>query len=507
MIDSQKLEKSDSDKKTYRQILRSTSIMGGASVISILLRIIRTKVLAVLLGPSGVGLISIYESITSLASSIAGMGVGTSGIRQIAEAFGTGNQEKISRTIICLRRIALFSGVAGLCLLFLLRGAISQITFGNSSHVHDIALLSVTILFAAVSGGQVALVQGMRRIKYLAMLSILGALLGTLLSIPIIYIFGEKGIVLFLIAVSSTSILTSWWYSRKIKTIRVTLSWRDVFIEAKPLLRLGLVFMSTALMSAGALYVLRVFVIRSLGLDAAGIYQAAITLSAIYVGFILEAMGKDFYPRLTAVAQYNDKCTSLINHQMEIGLLIAIPGIVATMTFAPIVINIFYSAKFLLAVDVLRWQILGILLRIIIWPMGFIFIAKGNGKLFFWTELFANCTHLALLWLGVKYFGLPGTGMAFFGMYLLYGFLIYSLVRTYYSFKLSPKNIRIIAITVLATGIVFLSPYLLSKKFYFVINAGITITVAWYSIKTLIEIVGEELIPGFLLKIKLRFGI
>ena len=107
-----------------------------------------------------------------------------------------------------------------------------------------------------------------------------------------------------------------------------------------------------------------------------GIYQAAIGLSSIYVGFILDAMGKDYYPSLTAIAQDNGKYTSLINHQMEIGLLIAMPGILATMTFAPLVISIFYSTKFMLAVKILRWQILGILLQTINWPMGFLIDGK-----------------------------------------------------------------------------------------------------------------------------------
>ena len=208
---------SEIDNKSYRQILKSTSIMGGSSMITVLLKIVRTKVFAVLLGPAGVGLIGMYESVTGLASSVASMGIGTSGVRQIAEANGTGNHEKISRTITCLRRIALFSGIAGFCLLFFLSGYISRLTFGNSDHTNDLALISVTVLFACIAGGQTALIQGLRRIKDLALLSIWGAFLGTLLSIPIIYLFGKKGIVFYLIIVSATSILTSWWYSKKIK--------------------------------------------------------------------------------------------------------------------------------------------------------------------------------------------------------------------------------------------------------------------------------------------------
>ena len=45
---------------SYHRILRSTSIIGGASFINIAIGVLRTKVLAVLLGPAGVGLASLY---------------------------------------------------------------------------------------------------------------------------------------------------------------------------------------------------------------------------------------------------------------------------------------------------------------------------------------------------------------------------------------------------------------------------------------------------------------
>ena len=148
MLDHISPDKNESKNKSYRRILKSTSIIGGSSLITIFFRIIRTKVLALLLGPYGIGLIGIYESITSLASSIAGMGIGSSGVRQIAESNGTGDNEKISKTILCLRRIALFSGLSGLLLLFFLSGPVCRLTFGNSAHACDLAILSVVIFLA-----------------------------------------------------------------------------------------------------------------------------------------------------------------------------------------------------------------------------------------------------------------------------------------------------------------------------------------------------------------------
>lgn len=501
IINLDQSENKDSNN-SYRQILKSSTIIGGASVINIFLRIIRVKCLAVLLGPAGLGLIGIYSSITGMIGTIAGMGIGSSGVRQIAEAASTGNEEKIARTSFVLRRVSLLLGVFGMILLILLSSPICRLTFGNTEYASDVALLSFTLFFMAVSSGQSALIQGMRKIGDLAKLNVLGALLGTIFSIPIIYIWGQKGIVPFLIALSALGILTSWWYARKIKVASVWMGWREMWSEARALLNLGLVLMASGLMATGAMYLLRVLVVRGLGMDAAGLYQAAETLSSIYVGFILEAMGKDFYPRLTSVAQNNTACNQLVNEQAEIGFLLAVPGILATLTFAPLIIHIFYSAKFTAAFEILRWQILGILLRVASWPMGFMLLAKGKGTLFFWTELLANSVHVGLIWAGIVYFGLIGTGIAFFILYLFYWVFIFVTVKQLSGFTWSAANVRIGLLILPTVGTVFLARYFLSDIWSMILGSIITIAVGIYSYKFLSRIVGSSDISTILIKIK-----
>ena len=171
----------------------------------------------------------------------------------------------------------------------------------------SLALLSVTILFTAVADGQMALIQGMRKIKDLAAIGIWGALLGTVFSIPIVFLFREKGIVPFLVTISALTILTSWRYTREIKTEEVYMPLSAVWTEARALLGHGVFFMASGLMTSAVAYLTRVIVIRQMGLDAAGLYQAAFALSSVYVGFILGAMGADYYPRLTAIRQTTRK--------------------------------------------------------------------------------------------------------------------------------------------------------------------------------------------------------
>src|SRR5438874_4225473 len=138
---------------SYRHILRSTVIMGGSSVVSILLGIVRTKVLALLIGPAGIGLAGLYLSTTNLVAAIFGMGIGESAVRSIAASAEMEDRRSISRTASTVRRASLLCGIAGLSFVLLFSPTLSRWTFGDAGHTSDLALLSLTVVFAAVAGG------------------------------------------------------------------------------------------------------------------------------------------------------------------------------------------------------------------------------------------------------------------------------------------------------------------------------------------------------------------
>ena len=160
--------------------------------------------------------------------------------------------------------------------------------------------------------------------------------------------------------------------------------------------------MVNGLLMAGVGYAIRALVLRTLGLQAVGLYQSAFAIGGVYVAFILQAMAADFYPRLTAVAADDGACCRLVNEQAAVTLLLTGPGIVATMTFAPLVLAVLYSRDFQGAAPVLRWICLGMTLRVISWPMAFVLPAKNCQAAFFLSELAWAVAHLGLAWVCVS---------------------------------------------------------------------------------------------------------
>ena len=377
-------------KSSYAQILKASSIMGGAAGINLLLGMLRVKFAAVLIGTTGVGLISSFGALQGLVGTLAGLGIQSSAVREIAAAVGKGDDQAVGRAVLALRRVCWLTGLIGMAAMMLLAPLLSQLTFGHRDYTLDIAALGVIILFGNLSGGQMALIQGMRRIGDMARANIYGAAAGTAAAIGFYAALGLRGIIPTLLAVSAIQLALSFHFARRVPVPKVSLTWRQTFAEASGMVRLGLVMMWNGLMGSAVAYLTVTLIAQHEGTQAVGLYSAAFALSGMFVNFVLGAMGADYYPRLTGVASDKPAMVRMVNEQTEIGLLLALPGLLATMALAPWILQIFYTREFLGAVELLQWFILGCLGRVISWPLGFVMLALGKGRWFLLTETSFN---------------------------------------------------------------------------------------------------------------------
>ncbi len=433
---------------SYRRILKSSSIIGGASFLNIVVGLVRTKILAVLLGPAGVGLVSLYRGLLTTASTVATMGVDTVGTRQIAEADAREDEHALA---VARRAMSWASfGLAGVgaIIMWCFRGLLATRVLGSAGRSEDVGWLAVGLALTVVSASQGALVQGMRRIADMARISVYSAVLNTVSGIALIWRWGERGLVFYVLTMPLATFLMSRWYASRLpKPEPIRISVPEMTHQWTMLLRIGGAFMGgTLAMSVIQLWI-RVDVGKVLGAQALGQFQASSTISITYIGFVLAAMGADYYPRLSGVMHDRKAAINLINQQTEIALLLSAPVFLATMGLAPWLIRLLYTAAFAPAVDVLRWQILSDVLKVAAWPLGFIFLATGDGKTFFWTEVSAFLVMGISITGFLRMAGLEITGMAYLACYVFYLPLVHWLAKKRIEFAWSLPVVRLLTIT------------------------------------------------------------
>lgn len=426
--------------------------MGGAAGINLLLGMVRVKFAAVFIGATGVGLNASFGAVQSLIGTLAGLGIQTSAVREIAAAVGKNDEQAIGRAVLIVRRLCWLTGLLGLLVMVLLSPLLSQLTFGHRGYAVDIAALGFVVLFGNLSGGQMALIQGMRRIGDMASANIIGAVFGTASAIGFYSTLGLRGIVPTLLAVSAFQLAVSWHFAQKVPVPHVTLTLRQTLAESEGMVRLGLIFMANALISSAVSYITIALIAQQGGTQAVGIYSAAFALSGMFVNFVLGAMGADYFPRLTAVVHNHAAMNRMVNEQTEIGLLLALPGLLATLALAPWILPLFYTREFLDSVELLQWFILGCMGRIISWPLGFVLLALGKGRWFLITEGSFNILHVVLVALGLHFYGVEGVAIAMVVMYLGYVAAVYLVSRRLIGFRWSAecKRLGLFALPILA---------------------------------------------------------
>lgn len=424
---------------SYRQILRSTSIIGGASVINILIGLVRVKVAAVLLGPAGVGLIGLLSNLMAAAATMAALGMGTVGTRQIAAANGRQDKHAVAVARRALFWATLAMAAVGALVFWLLRGALATHVLADSTRSDEVGWLALGVGLTVASGSQGALLNGMRRIGDLARISVYSAMLATTFGVVALLLWQEQGLLVYLLLTPVASFVVGQWFVARLPGVLAPPTpMRELTQQWGALARLGMAFMLAGLAVTLGQLAVRALVQRELGAEALGLFEASWVISMTYIGFVLRAMGTDYYPRLTAVIHDHAAVNKLVNEQTEVALLLAGPFFLAMLGLAPWLIELLYSSKFAEAVEVLRWQILGDLLKVVSFPLGFVILAAGDGRTFIATDASATAVFVLCVWLGLPYLGLQATGIGFLMMYVVYLPTVYWLAKIRTGFAWSP---------------------------------------------------------------------
>lgn len=456
------------DKKdSFKQIVKTTSLFGGVEIFRILANVLQTKVVAVLLGPSGVGIINMFNTVINMFVSGFGFGLNTSAVKEVAEAKSSNEEETISKTIISLRRIVNITAFVGALCMIVFSKLLSLATFGNSDYTFAFIILSLALVFNIVSNGQVALIKGMRFLKYLAKCSLIGAFASLALSIPFYYILGYDGIAYVIVLTSLILLVCSWFYSRKITIAKVRISYKESFTIGKGMLKMGFFLMLSTFLAHLTSFVINAYISNNGNIDDVGFYRAGFLVTSHYVGLIFSAMSADFLPRLTAVNKNNEELSTIVHQQTELAILIIMPLVAFLFPFAKLFINILYSEEFYCIEGYICWAAIGLIARACVWALSYILLAKGESKKFFITELFYNLTYVLLCIVGYDLWSITGLGIAFCVHNLFCLLFNYFMVNKYCSFKYTRKMIfNILWTTLVACGIlgIFISlPGLMGK--------------------------------------------
>ena len=429
-------------KMSYQSMLKATTLFGGVQVANILMALLRSKFIALFIGPAGMGIASLLMATLNVVLAITNLGLDRSGVKEIA-AYESQSENDQKNILSVLKTLFFISAIIGVLLLLITAPWISVLTFGDNHYASHIRALSLALLFRQLTQSTLTRLQGLRKLRGLAKANVWGNFLALLVTIPLYYYWRIDAIVPAIALSAMISFIVARFVDARDNQPTVFMAPLKAWRQGTEMMRLGLMLSLSSIVTLLVGYGMQLFISGIGGLTQVGLYNAGFLILNTYVGLIFTAMGTDYFPRLSSVGEDLDKTKMIVGNQAEMATLLMLPIIVIFLALAPWIITLLYTAEFEAVVPLVRWGILGMLFKAVSFSLGYVIIARGDSKLFLRTTLFFNAILFTLNALGYYYGGLSGLGLSFLMYYIIHFSSLILIVRWRYALTLS-RNLYVL---------------------------------------------------------------
>lgn len=395
----------------YSHVLKFTGLFGGVQGLNVVIGLVRNKFVALLLGPGGMGLVSLFNTTVQLISQATHLGISFSAVRHISEYYDAENTEKVAHYVKVVRGWCLLTALVGMLVCVVLGPFLSSATFSWGDHTLHFVLLAPAIGMIAITGGETAILKGQRKLGALALVQIVAALASLVISIPIYYFFWQAGIVPVIVLMAFVTMCATLWFSLRLFPLQFGGTY-GILGEGMEMVRLGVAYTLAAVIGTASEMLIRSYLNVVGDLDVLGLYNAGYMLTITYAGMVFSAMETDYYPRLSAV-QHDIRATNeTVNRQMEVSLLLVSPMLAALIIALPVVVPLLFSQEFLPVVGMAQVAALAMYMKVLTLPVAYITLARGYSLSYLFLETSYFVVFVILIFFGYRYWGLFGTGVA-----------------------------------------------------------------------------------------------
>lgn len=395
----------------YSHVLKFTGLFGGVQGLNVVIGLVRNKFVALLLGPGGMGLVSLFNTTVQLISQATHLGISFSAVRHISEYYDAENTEKVAHYVKVVRGWCLLTALVGMLVCVVLGPFLSSATFSWGDHTLHFVLLAPAIGMIAITGGETAILKGQRKLGALALVQIVAALASLVISIPIYYFFWQAGIVPVIVLMAFVTMCATLWFSLRLFPLQFGGTY-GILGEGMEMVRLGVAYTLAAVIGTASEMLIRSYLNVVGDLDVLGLYNAGYMLTITYAGMVFSAMETDYYPRLSAVQHDIQATNETVNRQMEVSLLLVSPMLAALIIALPVVVPLLFSQEFLPVVGMAQVAALAMYMKVLTLPVAYITLARGYSLSYLFLETSYFVAFVILIFFGYRYWGLFGTGVA-----------------------------------------------------------------------------------------------
>ena len=472
---------SENEKGAYGQVLKYTGIFGGVQGLNVIVSLVRNKLAAILLGPAGMGLVSLFNATVAFISQATGFGISMSAVRHISELTESGDEAQRAYYIKVVRAWSLLAALLGVLVCVAIGPFLSSNTFAWGNHTLHFILLAPAVGMIAVTAGETAILKGTRQLKPLVVVQTFTILATLILTVPAYYFFGQAGIVPVIVLMALVTLLFTVNYSWRLYPLQLSGS-KGILGDGMEMIRLGVAFTLAGIVGAGSEMLIRSWLNLQGDLDAVGLYNAGYMITVTYASMVFSVMEADYFPRLSAVNGDVPATNETVNKQTEVTLLIIAPMLVGMIVLLPVLTPLLLSEKFMPIVAMTQVAALAMFFKAITLPAAYITLARGYSLLYLSLETAYFIVFVLLMMYGYRHWGLLGTGIAITAANVFDFFMIHTVAYFRYGYKMSSAVMRYSAIHILIGLLAFFTTITVDGFVYWVFGIGLSLVSLLFSL-------------------------
>ena len=480
------MDKDRADKDNSRQydrIMKNTGLFGVIQGLMLVINIVRNKFVAKLIGTAGFGINESFNRSLNFIKSTTDLGLPFSAVRSVSECMEDDRAGQLAESILVTRTWAFITALSGALLCVLLSGVFSLWAFdGDRLYTLSFMLLSPSVFFSAITGGEMAILKGLRLLRQIAVSQLAVAILTCCISIPLFFHYGVKGLVPSIVLVSLATAVVTCCYSFKAFPYRISPFSKSVIRKGFGMIRIGVYFMVTSFFSSGAFAIIANWLMNNGNADVTGKYGAGYQMVAWLGMFVFAAMESDYFPRLSSVNGDNARVTEMVNSQAEVALLLMSPMVVGFIVFLGPIVHILLTEKFMDAVPMASLAAINLIFKSMTQPMAYIALAKGDSRTFLLQELLYDAFFVAAVILAYKWGGLDMTGLAITVAAVFDIVSVGTITGKRYGFRFSGQVLKMLLLQVPVVCLALFSAMCLDGPWRWIAGCAMLAASAWISI-------------------------
>ncbi len=472
------------EESSYSHILKYTGLFGGVQGLVILIGLVRNKVMAVLLGASGIGFASLMTSMQNFAAQCTSLGLSFGSVPRLSAYYEQGNYQRLNYFIMVIRLWSLIAAFLGLLFCLFASSFVDSWSFTWGNHTLHYAILGFSVAMMAITGGETAILKATRCLGNLARIQIYTALASVVLSFPLYYFLRQSGIVPAILLISLATMIATLSYSYRRYPLRMVFRKR-LLTNGIGMIKLGVAFVLATAVGSASEMIVRSFLNVEGDLDTVGLYNAAYMITITYAGLVFSSMDSDFFPRLSASHQNIASTNEIVNKQIEVSLLLLSPMLVALLMSLPLLIPLLFSSDFIPVIAMAQVSVLAMYFKSMTMPVAYITLARSQSLTFFFLEAAYYLALVVSVIVGYRLWGIYGTGIAIVVAHVFEFLMVYTFAYAKFDYRCTYAIARYAAVQLSLGAVAFVVSLFFNGWIYWITEAALVVVSTAYTVRVL----------------------